>query len=396
MSFPILIGDTIYPRDFLSDKASQPGQALLRRARLDKTKIYCMCIDGGPGLPLYIRKEKNGFVLVKFRGQGPSHHPECPSVLQYESHTTPKPAISQNDEGFRLRISITSLNAAKPIAPSLKDPEEQKVESVASSSLSHRDLMRFIMREIGYSEWNPAFEGKRDWTRFSYRVAQLAGRCDIGHGLKLSDILVVPEHREVKTPAWFAQSASVLDRIYEINHTTGYAAILLDQLVQIGDPKHSYPLRFQHLKYAGWLDKTKAAQIVHSASYMASMLASGNGLVLGMFEAKLSADRYLNLVNGALLTLNQQWIPCADRFEGMALNRLVNEKRIFKLADQVKPFDPMSPIAQLLDMGEEPFPIYLVGGNHHGISSSKGLVLDGRDPDSPLALPNPVRKSLHE
>jgi len=362
MSFQIRIGSELFDRDFLASKESVDGQHRLARARANKERAYCMC-KGEPGLPMFVRKKLNTYELVKFKGQGPLHDPICPSVYEYEGiAAVTKPAIVATSEGFDLRISILNLDT-NPREPSTVNVSISNSGTTGSnrSIINDQSLMAFMLEHTNLVEWHPGFSGKRNWGLLKTWVLNLARKCVIQKKLTLADILVIGD-ADPQSPTFYPQSFKILERIEAINSKYGCAAKYLDLVESFGNPVNQVPVKFKHLKMPGWFDSRGATRLLAKASHEISSLSSQFDYVLSIFDAKISKNKYLNLSNGALLSLTGEYLPNYDRNEHKLCRLLVEQQRRFRLADRNQSDHIEGHFADLLDHGQLPVPLIIANG----------------------------------
>lgn len=171
----------------------------LQRAHADKSRPLCVC-QPPEGVPMYVARLHDGFLVKRMPYTGSLHHPDCDS---YE----PPPELSGLGEvagsaihedidagltSIKLDFSLSktgsrSIAAGNGSAPNVRTD---------GSRLTLRGVLHYLWEQAQLNRWVPAMAGKRSWYVVRKHLLQAAAD-KTAKGAALTDVLFIPEQFSV-------------------------------------------------------------------------------------------------------------------------------------------------------------------------------------------------------
>lgn len=160
-----------------------------------KERPLCLCRE--PGVPMYIARIADLYVIKRMPDSGMSHAPHCDS---YE----PPPELSglgdvmghaiKEDEGSGLTALKLDFALSKTAghAPPASSGGESDTVKTDGSKLSLRSVLHYFWDEAGLNKWSPRMAGRRNWFVI-HRCLSGAAEGKSTKGMALANSLYVPE-----------------------------------------------------------------------------------------------------------------------------------------------------------------------------------------------------------
>lgn len=180
----------------LYDNDAPDLQAALRSAHERSERPLCLCNE--PGVPMYIARMGDQFLVKRMPLTGAEHDPACESFEPpYElsglgglmgSAIQLDPATGM--AALKLEFSLTKRGSrASPVGIN-----NGLADSVGGEprKVTLRALLHYLWHEAGMTKWTSAWTGKRHWWNLRWHLLEAAKHIMV-KGAPLSEVLYIPE-----------------------------------------------------------------------------------------------------------------------------------------------------------------------------------------------------------
>jgi hypothetical protein len=299
--------------------------------------VRCLCRGAGPKrLAVKYYEFGDAYALAKFSLSGPEHAADC----QYysvggagsESGGSGAGVLDVQLDGsvkIRLEIGMAVRDTASDVASPADADKPNRPGSTRQSAIKLAGLLHYLWDAATLNQWRPYWAGKRNFRQVFWRINQAADDVRTGN-LKLVDLLLLP--------------AMALDSPEaERNRLRVESALRAKHRMLIIAPLASYsPEREQRmtkdLAIAGFHGIPKAFmrpgqwELLKKRfrASVASWKAGQTAVVIAQVEVKERDGRQsANVIDAALMSVTQQWIPTESSHERLIAEKLVSEGRSF-------------------------------------------------------------------
>ena len=181
----------------VSAASGSDAQRVLAEAHSHRARPTCLCVDGG--VPMYIARVGDRFIVKRMPDTGMVHATACPSYLPPESlsglgQVLGGAIIEQADTGvtaLRLGFRMAKADRNGPAPTSSGDVGSDSV-TADGTRLGMRAVLHYLWQEADLATWSPAMAGKRNWRIVSWYLRQ-AARGKFTRGKPLAGRLFIPE-----------------------------------------------------------------------------------------------------------------------------------------------------------------------------------------------------------
>lgn len=294
----------------------------------------CLCL--AEGIEMYVARLGGGYIVKRMPDTGSHHATDCPS---YE------PPAEFSGLGQVLGGAITedpatgetTLKLDFPLAKmpgrSIMPPAGGESDSVSSSGnkLSLRGLLHYLWDQAELTRWHPGFAGKRTWATVRRHLLQAAEHM-LARGDALRDRLYVPEPFSVDE-----RDAINARRLAQWQHAVGVPGKAQHLMLLIGEVKEIVPARYgfkavvKHMPDQAFaIDEQLYRRLGRCYEPELALWGASDDIhmvmmsTFGVGRAGVPAIQEL-----CLMPTTRQWLPVADGFEKLLLDRLVGENRSF-------------------------------------------------------------------
>ncbi len=345
-------------------------QRLLRDDHTSTVRPQCLCKS--PGVEMGIRKLPSRYILARMPDSGEKHHLTCDAFCVAPDHSGlsgyQESAIVTDDEGIT-RIHLNVPLAQRPERLTTKPPEKILQTLLPARKRSRTTLLgvvHHIWEKTGLNKWFASMQGKRNWHIVRKCVLQYADAAMVGREA-LRDFLFVPEMLNAN------QRAEQLDRCREflyracaVRDGAQHYALLFAEVTGMSPTQYGGRLVIKQLKDCGfWVQQQVVDDFAQRFPRAMSILNEPTTArrVVGLFVLYPGKkERQYHIRDGALMPVNEQWIPFDSSYEAAIADALVESKRSFVKplrydADEAAVF----PDFLLFDASHYPLPMEIYG-----------------------------------
>lgn len=348
-----------------------------------------LCLCRTPGVPMYVAKAGNKYVLKRMPNSGASHATACDS---YE----PPPelsglgqvlgtAIQEDLQGttlLKLDFSLTKTGSRTPPAPSGRE-----TDSVSSdgNKLTLRGMFHFLWEQAGFNRWAPAMEGRRSWYVIrKYLLA--AAESKVAKGAALGELLYVPESFDLsQRDALNERRHAHLMRIAAPDKGVRKLMIAIGEVKEIGKARYGMKVVLKHLPdFSFALDEETHKKLTKRFDSELGLWDAHQGSHLMMIATfGVSGVGVASIVELALVVVTDNWIPFENSYEHMVLEKLVGGRRRFLkgLRYNMPSTKPLA-VAVLTDTEPGPHALYIThsGADDQFVEEQAALIAESEMP----------------
>lgn len=360
------------PRYALGDELVSPGsvgfEEALAKGQLRHVRPRCLCQP--EGVPMYIARLRDGFIVKRMPFTGHCHAPDCGSYeppLEMSGRGEVAPAIREDltTGCTALRVDFALCQRPGRAVPMAADEPRGSARS-PGSRLTLRGLLHYLWEQAELNRWHPGFEGRRPWAAVRRHVLRAAQTTLVG-GQPLAQRLYVPEvfsaeQREVLAQRRRQQWASALPRPGQPQPLL----LVLAELKQLLPARYGHQAVLKHLPdLAFGLDAALARRLTRRFEAVLATWSADSRLHLVLLATAVLSEHGLpSLVEVTLMLTTAAWLPVDNAWEAQLLNSLVHEGRRFSkpMRYQLTAAERL-PTAVLADTETPPTPLILVDGS---------------------------------
>lgn len=355
----------------LGDEVVSPGsvgfEEALARVHLRHVRPRCLCQP--EGVPMYIARLGDGFIVKRMPFTGHCHAPDCGSYeppLEMSGRGEVAPAIREDlATGLTaLRVDFALCQRPGRAAPMSTGELSGSARSLGSR-LTLRGVLHYLWEQAELNRWHPGFEGRRPWAAVRRHLLRAAQTTLVG-GQPLAQRLYVPEvfsaeQREVLAQRRRQQWASALPRPGQPQPLL----LVLAELKQLLPARYGHQAVLKHLPDVPFgLDAALARRLIRRfEAELATWSADSHLHLVLLATAALSEHGLPSLVEVTLMLTTAAWLPVDNAWEAELLNALVQERRRFSkpMRYQLAAGERL-PTAVLADTEAPPTPLYVLCG----------------------------------
>ena len=357
------------PRYALGDELVSPRsvgfEEALAKGHLRHVRPRCLCQP--EGVPMYIARLRDGFIVKRMPFTGHCHAPDCGSYeppLEMSGSGEVAPAIREDltTGCTALRVDFALCQRPGRAVPIAADEPSGSARS-PGSRLTLRGLLHYLWEQAELNRWHPGFEGRRSWAAVRRHLLRAAQTTLVG-GQPLAQRLYVPEvfiaeQREVLAQRRRQQWASALPRPGQPQPLL----LVLAELKQLLPARYGHQAVRKHLPDVAFgLDAALARRLTRRfEAELATWSADSRLHLVLLATAVLSEHGLPSLVEVTLMLTTAAWLPVDNAWEAELLNTLVHKGRRFSrpMRYHLAAAERL-PTAVLVDTETPPTPLNLV------------------------------------
>ncbi len=342
----------------------------IAEAHASRRHPRCMCL--AEGVPMYVARLGDGYIVKRMPNTGSHHAPDCPS---YEppaeasgleqilgSAITEDPSTGKTTLKLDFSMSKIPGRTATPTTGGDAD-------SVATcgTKLSLRGLLHYLWDQADLTRWQPEFAGKRTWGTVRKHLL-LAAENKIARGDALRSRLYIPEvfSVEQRDPINGRRIAQ-WSRAIAAPGKPQLLMLLIAEVKEIVPARYGFKAAIKHVPDQAFvLDEQLYRRMGRRFESVLALWGASEDIHMVIFATfSVTAAGVPTIVELSLMPVTRDWLPVEDGFEKQLIERLVADRRSFVKALRYN-LDVRGALASatLTDCGR-PAPLLFVG--HAGI-----------------------------
>lgn len=308
-------------------------QAYLAGAHGEKVRPLCMCTP--VGVPMYVAKVGEHYVIKRMPNTGGAHAPDCasyepPAELSGLGEVKGE-AIQENIEDgittLRLDFSLSRTGGKAAPAPSGVAADTVRTDG---AKLTLRGTLHYLWEEAGLNRWYPAMEGKRSWyvvRKFLLQAA--AGKVSKGEPLGRS--LYVPESFSLEHAAGVTQRRIAHMAELAINKKARKLMIAIGEVKEIAESRYGFKIVAKHLPDFPFMLSEDLHRRLQKrfANELALWDSIEDAHLVFIATFGLSPTGIASIETLAVMVVSSNWIPFEHAYDKLMLDALTAHKRRF-------------------------------------------------------------------
>ncbi|TCK84256.1 DUF1173 domain-containing protein [Paraburkholderia sp. BL9I2N2] len=308
-------------------------QTYLADAHGEKVRPLCMCTP--VGVPMYVAKVGEHYVIKRMPNTGGAHAPDCasyepPAELSGLGEVKGE-AIRENIEDgittLRLDFSLSKSGGKAAPAPSGVAADTVRTDG---AKLTLRGTLHYLWEEAGLNRWYPAMEGKRRWyvvRKFLLQAA--AGK--VSRGEPLGRSLYVPESFSLEHAAGITQRRIAHMAELAINRKGRKLMIAIGEVKEIAESRYGFRIVAKHLPDFPFMLSEDLHRRLQKrfANELALWDSIEDAHLVFIATFGLSPTGIATIETLALMVVSSNWIPFEHAYDKLMLDALTAHKRRF-------------------------------------------------------------------
>lgn len=332
-----------------------------------RRKVRPLCLCRQPGLPMYIARIGDQYVVKRMPLSGSDHDPAC-SSYEMEGDLSGLGAVLgsaiQLDPASGLAALKVSFSLSKVGSRSAPTVTAGNADSVAgdTTKLSLRSVLHYLWHEAELTHWTGWWTNKRHWWHVRRHLIEAAQQMTVKGG-QLSDILFVPEIFRLADKAAIEQRRAVAMAPAQPPRTGPRKLMMaVGEVKEVTPARAGHKLVIKHLPgFVFLLDDGLHRRLeMRFGNELALWSANDDTHLIVIVTFGLSPAGVAIVEQMALMVVARNWVPFESVYEKELVDVLaqVKEQSVkalrFNLAQDV-------PIAcAMLQQRERPVALYIV------------------------------------
>lgn len=353
-------------KEGLIDKDSTDLQANLQKAYKTKFRPLCMCKS--TGIPMYIAKHANAFIIKRMPNTGQKHHPDCdsfelPPELSGRAGLQDGAIAEDQSTGMtnlKFDFSLSKLGGSR--AAPVKNDEKKTVVEADPTKLTLLSLLHCLYEDAGFNRWSPKMKAKRKWGVIQKHLAK-AAQSKIVRGNPLSEILIIPETFSMELKDVLASRHRKFLSKLRPKGKTSPLGICIGEVKAFDEARFNHKLVLKHMADMPlYFDDELNKRIQKTFSKEIAMHQENENMhLLAITTFLVSASGNPTIDTLSFMMVDANWLPFENLEELDVLNKAVSDNRYFIKGLRYN-LKPSKVIASFLfsDTGEDPTTLYVV------------------------------------
>lgn len=312
-----------------------------RDPRFENDQIVPLCKCKEPGLPMYIAKVGDLYVIKRMPNSGGEHASDCDSYelpadlsgLADVYGTAIKPNGEEGTTSLKFDFSLSKSGGPGVTRGAKGEPSSVRTDG---SRLTLRGAFHYLYAEAGLNHWDPAFAGKRNWAVVYNRLTQAAkGKESKGKPLLDNLYIIEPFFPDQKNEINSRRN----ERIRRLMPTSSKAPYnLMIFICEVRAVEESsirkggaltakqLPEDFPFLMDES-IYKRMTKRFGADMKLVAAFEKKFHLLAVGTFGVDYNGN--INIDEISLMAVNENWIPVENAWEKELIDKLTEEGRQF-------------------------------------------------------------------
>jgi len=342
-------------------------QAALKSAYGRGQRPLCLCKE--PGMPMYIARMGDLFLIKRMPLTGAQHDPTCESFEPPYELSGLGALI-----GSAIQLDPTSGMAALKLEFSLSKRGSRAsligagngaADSVIGQprKMTLRGLLHYLWHEAGMTKWTSAWSGKRHWWNLQWHLTEAAKHMVV-KGVPLSDILYIPEQfRSQNKQAIEQRRTEALTHALPPKNGPRPLMVLVGEVKEFAPVRSGVNLVVKHMPgFPLILDERLHRRLqARFESEITLWSADDASHLIAVATFGLNAAGLAIIEEIALMVVSENWIPYESAYEKKTVDGLarVREQSTKGLRYNM-PLDQPMAAAMLLQRQPRPVALYIV------------------------------------
>jgi hypothetical protein len=340
--------------------------AALAAAHAEKLRPLCTCRSAG--VPMYVARNGDGYLIKRMPYSGGQHGFECDSFepppelsgLGEVSGSAIQEDVDSGLTALKLDFSLSKTGSRKAPVASGIEPESVRTDG---AKLTLRGVLHYLWDEARLNRWTPAMAGKRSWYVVRKYLLQAAEN-KTSRGAAFGSLLFIPETFSVERKDELLRRR--MARFAALSAPAGGARKLM---LLVGEIKHIEPSRYGHGLVVKHLpDLTfMMAEDLHKrmvkrfANELELWGADNSTHLVAIATFSVGATGVVSVEELALAVTSSNWIPVEHVYDLQLLEALTHAHRRFTkgLRFNLAADRPLAS-AVLADTSPRPVALYVV------------------------------------
>lgn len=317
--------------DQVLDETSTEFSAILPHAYEQRLRPQCMCKE--PGVPMYIARLDDQFVVKRMPLSGREHDPACSSYEPPYELSGLGPLIgsaiqidASGKAELKLDFSLTKRGPrAAPAAPT--EASEPNIRS-EPRKLSLKAMLHYLWAAGELTEWRSVWAGRRGWGRVRTSLINAASQMT-ARGGSLSDMLYVPEVFRVDDKDGIAaRRAAALKDVQAKGSGPRKLMMIVAEVKEFSPAREGQRIAVRHMPFPLMIEDGAWRRLAARYETELELWRSCDAfhlIVIATFG--ISAAGIASVEEVALMVVNEHWLPFEDIHELRLLEKLGHLKR---------------------------------------------------------------------
>lgn len=346
--------------------ATAQSQQVLVDAHTHRVRPLCLCVDGG--VPMYIARVGDRFIVKRMPDTGMVHATDCPSYLPPEAlfglgQVLGGAILEQAETGItalRLGFRMAKADRNGP-APATGSGDGSDSVVADGSRLGMRAVLHYLWQEADLATWSPGMAGKRNWRIVSWYLRQ-AARGKFTKGKPLAGRLFIPEPFSADHKADLAARRIAAWSPARATGRTAQFMILVGELKAIEPARFGHKLLIKHLPDAPLMldDDLHRRLLKRFADELELWQADEQGHLMVIATFAVGRTGLASVQELSMAMTDQHWLPYESETDKLLLDTAISAHRRFtkSLRYNLATSQPMASL--VLTDTETPTAAYLI------------------------------------
>lgn len=313
------------------DESSSEFRALLPHAYEQRLRPMCLCKE--MGVPMYIARLDDQYLVKRMPLSGRKHDPVCPAYEPPYELSGLGPLIGsaiQIDASGKAELKLDfSLTKRGPRAAS-SAPTESSEPVIRSEprKLSLKAMLHYLWEAGELTEWRSTWAGRRGWGRVRASLINAASQMS-ARGGPLSDVLFVPEvFQPEEKDGIAARRAAALKGVQATGSGPRKLMMIVAEVKDFSPAREGQKIVVRHTPFPLMIEDGAWRRLAARYETEFELWRSSEAfhlIVIATFG--ISAAGIASVEEVALMVVNEHWLPFEDVHELRLLEKLGHLKR---------------------------------------------------------------------
>ncbi|QAB00987.1 MULTISPECIES: DUF1173 domain-containing protein [Agrobacterium tumefaciens complex] len=313
------------------DESSPEFRALLPHAYEQRLRPMCLCKEAG--VPMYIARLDDQYLVKRMPLSGREHDPTCPAYEPPYELSGLGPLIGsaiQIDASGKAELKLDfSLTKRGPRAASSAPPESSE-PGIRSEprKLSLKAMLHYLWEAGELTEWRSTWAGRRGWGRVRASLINAASQMS-ARGGPLSDVLFVPEVFQPEDKDGIAaRRAAALKGVQATGSGPRKLMMIVAEVKDFSPAREGQKIVVRHTPFPLMIEDGAWRRLAARYETEFELWRSSEAfhlIVIATFG--ISAAGIASVEEVALMVVNEHWLPFEDVHELRLLEKLGHLKR---------------------------------------------------------------------